>query len=87
MLRPRLLLLLVVVEVVVRTRSAQVEEAVCRLTSGLQGEIRLRASPGHTVEFSGEIAGLSEGKHGFHVHQVRLDCQDHITGLIHALMW
>ena len=73
MLRPRLLVLLVLLQAVVRARAGQVEEAVCQLTSVLQGEIRLRATPvDPLVEFSGQIAGLSPGKHGFHVHEVRL---------------
>ena len=73
MLRPRLLLLLLLLLVLqVVVRAEQVEEAVCRLDSALQGEIRLRASPSEPlVEFSGQIAGLSPGKHGFHVHEVR----------------
>ena len=77
MLRPRLFFLLVVLlvllQAVVRARADQVEEAVCQLTSVLQGEIRLRASAAEPlVEFSGQIDGLSPGKHGFHVHEVSL---------------
>ena len=74
MLRPSFLLLLSFLELV---RSSQVEEAVCRLASGLQGEIRLRAGAAdHQVQFSGQITGLSQGKHGFHVHEVRQNCED-----------
>ena len=71
MLRPSLSLMLFLSQAVMRARADQVEEAVCRLTSVLQGEIRLRASPVEPlVEFSGQIAGLNPGKHGFHVHEV-----------------
>ena len=49
------------------------EMAECVLQGSLQGTIVLHwtdASKEATM-FMGKISGLSEGKHGFHVHQVR----------------
>ena len=49
------------------------EMAECVLQGALQGTIVLHwtdASRKATM-FMGKISGLSEGKHGFHVHQVR----------------
>jgi len=45
------------------------EEAHCVLENGLKGTIVLQQKSNGELMFSGEISGLTPGKHGFHVHQ------------------
>ena len=50
-------------------RVASARSAECALNRDLTGIIRLEES-GSATWVSGEIQGLSDGPHGFHVHEV-----------------
>ena len=47
--------------------------AICILNpdggSGVSGLVKFVKEPGKKVHVSGEVTGLTEGLHGFHVHQ------------------
>ena len=53
----------------VTRRMTDARSAECVLDRALTGTIRLEDT-GATTMVTGEIRGLKDGKHGFHVHEV-----------------
>ena len=53
--------------------SAVSHHAVCQLNpdgnSGVSAIVWLSQKEGEKVHFKGEFKGLTEGEHGFHIHQ------------------
>ena len=48
-------------------------------SSGVSGVLLMKTSPNKAIQITGRVAGLTPGKHGFHVHLIGAtgtDCYD-----------